>query len=103
MPSYSQNPSFRIYDVDAVTGEVLDFYHYRPDLAKQGLINNVNPDAPAPVWNLVYSAREAYNLPSLNATSWFNVAMGMSTNDTSYQVIPFVLLPVIHVQCFRCT
>jgi hypothetical protein len=47
---------FRIYDVNATTGELVDFYHYRADLDKQGLINNNSTDAPKPVWNLIYQA-----------------------------------------------
>ena len=80
-----QNPSFRIYDVDAVTGDLLDFYHYRPNLAAQGLIHNTSPTAPKPIWNLVYQASELYNLTSLDAQSWYDLAVGMKTNDQTFE------------------
>lgn len=80
-----QNPSFRIYDVDAVTGNIIDFFHYRPNLAAQGLINNNATDAPAPVWELVYSAQSAYNLTSLDAASWMGAAKQMRTDDDLFE------------------
>jgi len=80
-----QNPSFRIYDVDAVTGEIIDFFHYRPDLAGQGLINNNSTNAPLPIWNLIYSAREAYNLTDLSAASWNQTATRMITDDALFE------------------
>ena len=88
-PQGLKNPAFRIYDVDAVTGDVLDYYHYRLDLQKQGLINNNSTNAPKPVWELVYQASQAYNLTSLDAQSWYNLGLQMITDDdlfTTYYV-----------------
>ena len=59
------------------------------------LINNNNTDAPKPVWNLVYTASQAYNLPNLNATSWYNAATSMFTNETLFKVLGFISL---HIQ-----
>jgi hypothetical protein len=70
--------------VDAVTGDLIDYFHYRPNLAGQGLINNNATNAPAPVWELAYSAQSAYNLTSLDAVSWMGVAKQMLTDDALF-------------------
>ena len=79
-----QEPSFRVYDVNATTGDLIDFYHYRPDLLGQGLVHNLNPASGPPVWKLAYRASEAYNLPDLSAASWLNVAQSLISNDTAF-------------------
>ena len=71
-------------DVDAVTGEILDFEHYRPDLVGQGLLHNLNPAAGPPVWKLQYRASDAYNLPDLSAASWLALAQSMYTNSSAF-------------------
>jgi hypothetical protein len=35
-PDGQRNPSFRVYEADANTGEILDYIQYRLDLAAQG-------------------------------------------------------------------
>ncbi len=65
--------------------QVLDYFHYRPNLAGQGLINNNSTNAPTPIWELVYSAKSAYNITSLDAASWLSVAQSMLTNDEVFQ------------------
>jgi sphingomyelin phosphodiesterase len=51
------NPSFRIYEIDADTNEIIDTKTYFTNLK-----NAANWNESGPVWELEYSAREAYKV-----------------------------------------
>lgn len=69
--------------MNRTSGAVEDLHQFRVDLEGQGLVNNVHPQH-EPVWELAYSARNAYNLSSLSATAWHGVVERMRTNDALF-------------------
>lgn len=79
----SGNPSWRYYDVDSTTFNIIDAYTY---------YSNVSDTTgwEEPVWELEYSTREAYDDPSapwpvdapLNATWWEGVVQRMAKNES---------------------
>jgi hypothetical protein len=104
-PDGGHNPSFRIYEADASTGQLLDYVQYRLDLAGQGrhgervlwgelrvapfgsllnhfhhsctgLINNVNTSAHAYFFE-AYRATVEYNMTSIAPSEWLKVVKRM--------------------------
>ncbi|CAA7268234.1 unnamed protein product [Cyclocybe aegerita] len=80
------NPSFRVYDVDPDTYEVMDSRTFVSDLA--------DPDFQTfPVWKQEYSARETYGpaiggwpaTQSLNPSFWHRVTDAFVSNDALFQ------------------
>ncbi|CAG9535750.1 unnamed protein product [Cercopithifilaria johnstoni] len=60
------NPAFRIYEIEPGNNyRVINFHTYFLNLTKIG-INTTIP----PTWELLYSAKEEYNLNDLSPTSW---------------------------------
>lgn len=63
------NPSFRIYQADAESSQVLDYQQYRLKLSSA----NLNPDV-KPEFELVYSGKSFYNLEDLSPASYQSLA-----------------------------
>lgn len=63
-----KNPSMRVYSLDKATNHLLDYHQYRLDLNKANSLN-----ASTIHFDLVYSFRHFYSLPSLQThvlTQW---------------------------------
>jgi len=73
------NPSYRVYELDATTFEVLDYIQFRTDLA-----TTIRDDIPT--WTAVYSARDLYDLPDMSAKSWHSLIDRMVHNDTLFNI-----------------
>lgn len=78
------NPTFRIYDVDRATGQIVDYHDFRVDVDGEGLATNTDPSQPPPTWKHAYSARDAYGLPSLAPEEWHHLAERMRTDDALF-------------------
>jgi len=78
------NPTFRVYDVDAATMEVVDYTDYTVDLAAQGLLNQVARE-PAARWRASYSAKAAYNMTDLAPQDWHLLAERMRTDNDLFR------------------
>ncbi|KXN83061.1 Sphingomyelin phosphodiesterase [Leucoagaricus sp. SymC.cos] len=81
------NPSFKVYDVDPDTYEIMDARVFRGDLADPSFQTS-------PQWNQYYSAREVYGsaLPGgwpasapLSPSFWHQVTEAFEGNDTLFQ------------------
>lgn len=82
-PLYNVNPSWRVYDIDSETFEVVNAYTYYSNISDAGPANWSEP-----VWEFEYSTRDAYddgswpaNAP-LNATWWQGVIDRMAKNES---------------------
>ncbi|ORX92527.1 sphingomyelin phosphodiesterase [Basidiobolus meristosporus CBS 931.73] len=73
-PYEDVNPSFRVYEVDKNTKQVLNHFTYALDLVK------VN-EQKTPDWQLVYSAKEAYGLKDLSPSSWSGLVDRFEVNS----------------------
>lgn len=83
VPRGGINPSFRTYDVDADTGEVLEMREFRVNLASQGLLNRESR-LPLPRLEPPVVASRDYNLSDLSAASWASFANRMRTDNASF-------------------
>ncbi|KAF8879658.1 sphingomyelin phosphodiesterase [Gymnopilus junonius] len=80
------NPSFRVYDIDPDTYEVMDSRTFLSDMTDPSF-------QVSPVWKQEYSARETYGpaiggwpaTEPLNAAFWHHVTEAFTTNDTLFQ------------------
>ncbi|CAO4364805.1 unnamed protein product [Caenorhabditis nigoni] len=62
-----QNPAYRVYEVDPYNKfKIIDYTSYSADLEKA-------TEDKAPVWEKLYSAREAYSMDDLTPVSWNKV------------------------------
>lgn len=82
----SGNPTFRVYDVDPVTFAVLDYTVYYTDINAATYQTN-------PVWQKLYSVKEAYG-PLVGVTDskaeltpgfWHDLTTVFESNDTVFQ------------------
>ncbi|EGC30266.1 hypothetical protein DICPUDRAFT_158024 [Dictyostelium purpureum] len=73
-----QNPSFRIYTVDAQTGYVMESSTYHTDLSQANLNDK-------PTWLLEYNATKAYNMPDLTPTSWHHAVSNMTADSSLFE------------------
>lgn len=83
VPRGGINPSFRTYDVNASTGEVLEMKEFRVDLAGQGLLNR-QARLPMPSLEAAVVASRDYQLPDLSAGAWAAFAYRMKTDNASF-------------------
>ena len=67
------NPSFRVYEYDRATGEILDYHQYHLDLLETIRTNQTS-------WELYYSARAAFGVPDMSPASWLGVARRLWTD-----------------------
>ncbi|XP_077488730.1 sphingomyelin phosphodiesterase-like [Amblyomma americanum] len=78
------NPAYRVYTVDGgrhrkgAPWTILDHETFVMDLEKSNKEDK-------PIWNLAYSAKEHYNMRSLSAKHWHNLAEKFRTNDTLFK------------------
>ncbi|KAL3265353.1 hypothetical protein HHI36_009561 [Cryptolaemus montrouzieri] len=72
------NPSYKIYDIDANTFEVLNFEEWTFNLTSA----NLQPDKSTVDWYKLYSFKEAYGLPSLKPEEIGNLVIEMAKNRT---------------------
>ncbi|KAL5004230.1 hypothetical protein ScPMuIL_017686 [Solemya velum] len=72
-PFGGTNPSFRVYYLDEITHELLDYDQYRMNLdaANDG----------SPMVELVYSAMDEYDLPDMSAQSWHDFTNRLLEDD----------------------
>jgi sphingomyelin phosphodiesterase len=80
-PFSGVNPTFRMYDVNSSSLEVVDYTDYTVDLRAQGLLQQTTA-VPAAEWKASYSARAAYNMTALQPGDWYALAerMRVDTN-----------------------
>ncbi|WKX93157.1 hypothetical protein Q1695_010864 [Nippostrongylus brasiliensis] len=77
------NPAYRIYDIDFSDGfKVADIKNYFADIGKA-------TEQRAPRWRLLYSAKEAYDLPELSLAAWNSVANTVINGTTRRTVKRF--------------
>ena len=70
------NPSFRMYEIDSETKQILDFTSYRMNISQA----NLNPNTP-PVWDAAYSFKEFYGVKDLTAQSVYNLALNIGNSQ----------------------
>jgi len=77
-------PSYRMYTIegehDCSTWSVLDHATYKLDL------NKANKPNATPTWELEYTAKAAYGLPSLTPNDWDELTLRMEKNITLVQM-----------------
>jgi sphingomyelin phosphodiesterase len=78
------NPGFRVYTVDADNYQVKDFTQYYANLAEKESWKN------GPVWKKLYSAKEAFQVPSargpyINATFWHEVTELFERDNSAFE------------------
>ena len=76
-----QNPSFRIYSMDASTYELLDYDQYFLNITKA---NELAKEGKTPEFEINYSAKDFYGLKDLSAESWLGLANRFKTNSTLF-------------------
>ncbi|ULU05043.1 hypothetical protein L3Y34_017643 [Caenorhabditis briggsae] len=70
-----QNPAYRVYEVDPYNKfKIVDYTSYSADLEKA-------TEDKAPVWEKLYSAREAYAMDDLSPVSWNTVIQKLFKNE----------------------
>ncbi|KAH9402553.1 Sphingomyelin phosphodiesterase [Tyrophagus putrescentiae] len=69
------NPAFRLYNTDPATGAIVDHRTYYMNLTETNRLHGLSSPffTPAPRWAFEYSAREAYNLSSLEPADWHHL------------------------------
>jgi len=72
------NPSFRVYEADPVTFEIVDYHQHRMNMTTA----NQNPGV-TPVFELAYSFKEYFGVPDLTLGSLFNLVNNFMVNETS--------------------
>jgi len=74
----NRNPSFRFYQYDTSTFEVLDYYQYIMNLTDANLTDK-------PQWVLEYSALSEYSMTDLSPSSWMDLTNRMENDDELFQ------------------
>ena len=74
-----QNPSFRVYSMDASTYELLDYDQYFLNITKA---NEFAKQGKTPKFEFNYSAKDLYGLKDLSADSWLALANRFKSNST---------------------
>jgi sphingomyelin phosphodiesterase len=69
------NPSFRIFSLDLDTGKLIDFEHYFCNVTAANARGTAGCE-----WELEYSAREAYGLPSMSPEAWYTLSKNLRTD-----------------------
>lgn len=72
-----KNPSFRLYEADTDTKLVTNIYQYRVDLPKANLSPITNP-----TWDLAYIFKDLYNVPDMQPSTIYNLALQISNNQS---------------------
>lgn len=80
------NPTFRIYQINNQTGEVVDHVTYFMNITKANDDYRTNlsllPTPVRPPFEREYSARQDYALADMSSKSWHNFALSLRTNMT---------------------
>jgi len=76
---YARNPSFRVYQYNTTSFEVVDYYQFFFNMTK------ANSEDTEPTWELSYSAKSQYQLYDLSANSWLQLAEDLTSNNTLWQ------------------
>ena len=72
-----KNPSFRLYQADTDTKLVTNILQYRLDLPKANLDPTSNP-----TFDLAYDFKALYNVPDMQASTMYNLALNIANNQT---------------------
>lgn len=73
------NPSFRIYEIDTHTYEPINYYQYRLNLSK------ANSDLTTiPQFEMVYAAKELYNMKDLSPDSYLKLSQDLVNNSDMF-------------------
>ena len=76
-----QNPSFRIYSMDASTYALLDYDQYFLNITEA---NELAKEGKTPKFEFNYSAKSLYGLKDLSADSWLDLANRFKSNSTLF-------------------
>lgn len=76
------NPAFRLYNTDPSTGTVVDYRTYYMNLTEANQEHSLASPffTPQPKWVFEYSAREAYNMSSLEPQAWHALMSNINEN-----------------------
>ena len=74
-PVYANNPSFRVFQYDNATKELVDYAVYR------GMLRG---GADPPVWSLEYTARAYFGLLSLRNSAYGGLATRLASNESLF-------------------
>jgi len=81
VPSFTTHtahqPSFRVFEMDADTLQIVDYANYRLNLP----LANQNPSQ-QPVWDLAYTAKAEYSLPDLSPASWSSLSLDFQDSNS---------------------
>ncbi len=69
----NRNPTFRIYEYNTESFEIVNYYHYLLNLTDVNLTNVFN-------YTLLYDALSAYKLDDLSTSSWLNLTQQFKSN-----------------------
>lgn len=69
-----RNPTFRVYEYDKETFEIINYYHYLLNLTEVNRNNQFN-------YTLFYDAKQAYKLTDLSTSSWHKLAQTFESNE----------------------
>jgi len=72
------NPSFRVFEYDPETFEIVDYHQYNMDL-------NSSWSTGTAEWKLYYSAKQAYGLKDMSAQSWTDLVKVFEKDDALFQ------------------
>uniref|UniRef100_A0AC35GA58 Sphingomyelin phosphodiesterase n=1 Tax=Panagrolaimus sp. PS1159 TaxID=55785 RepID=A0AC35GA58_9BILA len=76
------NPAYRIYtvegDIEGTKHDIIDFETHFLNLSKV-------EDGSAPNWELLYEAKQEYNMPDLSPSSWQKISEKLRTNLPLYE------------------
>jgi sphingomyelin phosphodiesterase len=75
------NPSWRVFDIDPKSHQVVDFSQHHIDLNQ-----TYHSNASAPLHEMYYRASESYNLTDLSPASWNSLAQSFESNDALFQL-----------------
>ncbi|KAA0176366.1 hypothetical protein FNF27_02062 [Cafeteria roenbergensis] len=78
------NPTFRMYEVELDTMEVVDYVDYTVDLRAQGLLQQMT-EQPAAEWRASKPARQAFNMTALQPRDWHVMAERMRHDDALFR------------------
>ncbi|XP_077973998.1 acid sphingomyelinase-like phosphodiesterase 3b isoform X2 [Styela clava] len=76
----ANNPGIRLIEYDRDSLHLKDYQQYYLDLAKA---NNDSQSEAADMWELEYTATEAFNIPDISTVSWGNLALNMRSGCES--------------------
>jgi len=82
--SYYVFPSYRVYDIDPVHYNLINYYQYRFNTTKANKEDK-------PEWYLSYSFKEYYNVPNMEDRTFWKLAHTISTNDEYYKKYAWML------------